>query len=95
LADDTGFEDFPERRDRLAGGAVGAVPASASALKEEGSEVGDLDSWRVVAVDDARGLDDAGIGPAEEFGAVMGVDGSDQGRVRASGLVEDEQTAIA
>ncbi len=95
LADDTGLEDLPERRDRLSGGAVGAVPAVAPALKEEGSEVGDLDSRRVVAVDDARSLDDARIRPVQEFLAVMSVDGSDQGRVRAASLVEDEQTAIA
>ena len=94
-ADDTGLEDFPERRDRLAGGAVGAVPATTPALKEEGREVGDLDSWRVMAVDDAGSLDDAGIRASDEFPTVMGVNGSDQGWVRTSGLVEDQQTAIA
>lgn len=34
LADDTWPEDLPERRNRLAGCAIGAVPAATAALKE-------------------------------------------------------------
>ncbi len=71
------------------------IVASPAALKQEGCEIGDLDPWCVVAVHNARGLDDARGGPADEFLPVMGMNGFDQGRVRASSLVEDQQTPIA
>jgi hypothetical protein len=95
LANDVGLKYSPEGFDCLSSSAALVIAASPAALKQEGREIGDLDSWRVVAVHDARSLDDARSGPTDKFPPVMGMNGFDQSPVRASSLVEDQQAPIA
>ena len=94
LTEDVWLEGAPQVLDRLPRSGSSTVDTSSTALKEKRRQIGDLDARGVVAMNDAGSLDDARIRAADELHPMMSMNGSDQGRVRATDLVENQQAPI-